>query len=114
MKKILLIVGGIILVIILAFFALIYLKGDQLATLAIEKSIPYVESNLLKNLPADVSAEDVKATFTKVADKIKSKQYDAAEAQHLLLIFKKSMDDKKIDADEAKQMLESAKKIAGE
>jgi hypothetical protein len=114
MKKILLIAGGIILAIILALFALVYLKGDQLATLAIEKSIPYVESALLKNLPADVSADDVKATFVKVADKIKSKQYDTAEAQNLLLIFKKSMDDKKVDADEVKKMLESAKKIAGE
>lgn len=114
MKKVLLIVGAILLFIIIALIALFQLKGDQLATFAIEKSIPYVETTILKNLPADVNRDDVKATFAKVAEKIKADNYDTAEAQNLLLLFKKSMDDKKVDADEVKKMLESAKKIAGE
>lgn len=114
MKKALLIVVVAIVVVILGLMALFSLKGDKLAAFAIEKSIPYVQTTVMKNLPQDVSAEEVKTYFTKLTDKIKSGKYDKAEAQQLLLTFKKSMENKKIDSEEVKKMIESVKKLAGE
>ncbi len=60
MKKFLL----AILILLIAGLAYLYLNKDKIARVAIEKSIPLIETSLLENLPADVNKEDVKEVLT--------------------------------------------------
>ncbi len=108
MKKILL----IILVLLIAGLAYIYINKDKIAQVAIEKSIPLIESSLEGNMPADVDRDEVKAVFAAVNEKVKAGKIDIMQVQGLLTDFKDAMDDKKLDEKEFHKLYDKMKKLA--
>jgi len=109
MKKILL----IILILIIAGLAYIYINKDKIAQMAVEKSIPMVESALMQNLPAGVDKDDVESLFADVTKLAKEGKIDIVKMQGLLGDFQKAMKDKKVDEAEFNKMYEELKKLAG-
>lgn len=114
MKKILLIILAVVAVLFIAVIALLYFQGDKIAALAVEKTMPFIEDSVRQNLPEEIDEQEVRDAFAKVTEKIKSGHFNKADLQKLMQTFKDSMDDKKIDAEEAKQLLAAAKKLAEE
>jgi hypothetical protein len=109
MKKFLL----IILILIIAGLAYIYINKDKIAQMAVEKSIPLVESTMMQNLPAGVDKDDVESLFADVTKLAKEGKIDIVKMQGLLGDFQKAMKDKKVDEAEFNKMYEELKKLAG-
>ncbi|MBN2356844.1 hypothetical protein JXO59_12080 [candidate division KSB1 bacterium] len=114
MKKVLLIILAVVVVLFIALIAVFYFQGDKIAALALEKTMPYIQDSVVQNLPEDLDEQQVRDTFAKVTDKIKSGDYNKADLHELMQTFKESMEDKNIDADEAEKMFKAAQKLAGE
>lgn len=109
-KKILL----AILILLVAGIAYLYVNKDKIARMAVEKSVPLIESSLLDNIPADVNKEEVKAVFAQVDAKVKQGQVDILRMQGLIVDFRDALKDQKVDSAEFHKVYEEMKKLAGE
>ncbi len=114
MKKILFTVLIIVLVVLIAAVAFFYFNRDKIARMAVEKSMPLIESTLIENLPADVDRDEVKETFEMAQKKLKNGEIDLAKVQGLFLDFRKAYEDKTIDEKEFAKLYEEVKKLAGQ
>jgi len=110
MKKFLL----AILILLIAGLAYLYLNKDKIARVAIEKSIPLIETSLLENLPADVNKEDVKEVFNRIDARVKEGKIDIMQMQTLLEKFREALKDQKVDEAEFHQVFAEIKKLAGD
>jgi hypothetical protein len=113
MKKILLAVLVIVLVLMVAVIAFFYFNRDKIAQMAVEKSMPLIESTLVENLPAGVDREEVKQVFAAAQTKLKAGQYDIGKVQNLLMDFRKAYEDKSIDDKEFNKLYDELKTLAG-
>jgi len=109
-KKILL----AILILLIAGIAYLYVNKDKIARMAVEKSVPLIESSLLDNIPADVNKEEVKEVFARVDARIKEGKIDFVQMQGLILNFRDALKDQKVDSVEFHKVYEAMKKLAGQ
>ncbi len=110
LKKILL----AILILLIAGLAYLYLNKDKIARVAIEKSLPLIETSLLENLPGDVNRDDVKAVFDRIDVKVKEGKVDIMQMQTLLENFQQALKDQKVDEEEFHKVYTEIKKLAGD
>ncbi|HNY90189.1 MAG: hypothetical protein BWY77_00510 [bacterium ADurb.Bin431] len=110
LKKILL----AILILLIAGLAYLYLNKDKIARVAIEKSLPLIETSLLENLPGDVNRDDVKAVFDRIDVKVKEGKVDIMQMQTLLENFQQALKDQKVDEEEFHKVYAEIKKLAGD
>ncbi len=103
-----------ILILLIAGLAYLYLNKDKIARVAIEKSLPLIETSLLENLPTDVNRDDVKAVFDRIDVKVKEGKVDIMQMQTLLENFQKALKDQKVDAEEFHKVYKEIKNLAGE
>ncbi len=112
MKKAFKFLGLTVLILIVVAAAYLYVNRAKLANLMIEKSLPQVESLILKELPASVSKEQVHEDFTKLVAKFQAGQIDSAEVKKIALEFKNALRDEKLDSTEAKELLEHLHRLS--
>jgi hypothetical protein len=101
-----------ILILLIAGLAYLYLNKDKIARVAIEKSIPLIESSLLENLPADVDRQEVKDLFAKVDANVKENRIDVVQMQGLIVKFRDALKDQKVDEAEFHKIYDEMKKLA--
>lgn len=114
MKNFLLILLAVIAILFIAVVVLFYFQGDKIAALAVEKTIPYIKDSIIQNLPQEVDKQQAEDAFAKLTQKIKTGNFDKVELQKMMQTFQKYMEDKKINADEAKELLQMVEKISGQ
>ncbi len=114
MKKILLTVLVIVLVLLVAAAAFIYFNRDKIAQMAIEKSMPLIESTMLEKLPESVDRAEVKKVFEIAESKLKAGEIDLNKVQGLFLDFRKAYEDKSIDEKEFAKLYDEVKQMAGQ
>ncbi|OPZ72130.1 MAG: hypothetical protein BWY83_00801 [bacterium ADurb.Bin478] len=112
MKKAFKFLGLTVLILIVVAAAYLYVNRAKLANLMIEKSLPQVESLILKELPASVSKEQVHEDFTKLAAKFQAGHIDSAEVKKIALEFKNALRDEKLDSTEAKELLDHLHRLS--
>jgi len=106
MKKAFKFLGLTVLILIVVAVAYLYVNRAKLADLMIEKSLPQVESLILKELPSSIAKEQVHEDFTKLVAKFKAGQIDSAEVKKMALEFKNALRDEKLDSTEVKALLD--------
>ncbi len=114
MKKVLLIILAVMVIFFIALIGLFYFQGDKIAALAVEKTMPYIKDSIVQSLPQDIDKQQAEEAFTKLTQKMKTGDFDKVELQKLMQTYKKSMEDNKIDAEEAKALLRMVEKLIGE
>ena len=108
LKKLLL----IILILLIAGLAYIYINKDKIAQTAIKKTIPLIETSLLESIPADMDKEEVKAVFAKIDTRVKEGKIDIIKMQGVLEKFREALKDQKVDEDEFRKVYADVKKLA--
>ena len=105
MKKILITLVILVVVIIGAGAAYVYLNKDALVQKSIEKGFASVETMVLQNLPATVTEDSVKTIFTETLAKVKSGEIAPEKLQGVFMSFRESWSDKQLDSLEVKDLV---------
>lgn len=113
MKKVLLISGIVVLVIILIGGIFIYANKSKLSGFVVEKSFGTMESMILMNLSQSIPRDSVRTVFNKAVDKVKMGKVNEIELQRVISTFQTSFSDKKLDSLEALNLFEGIKQLAG-
>ncbi|MFO7890510.1 MAG: hypothetical protein R6V04_09235 [bacterium] len=108
MKKFLLIVGIILVVLIIA--AIIYCP--KMVDFAIEKGLDTMEKPLISSLPDSSSKAEAKIIFDETLTKLKNGDIEKQKLQGLMMTFKDSFEDQKLDSLEVKKIMDELKKLS--
>ncbi len=100
MKKVLLTILGVFLVIMIVGAILVYTNKDKLTDLVVEKGFGAMKEAVIKNIPSNVSSNDVTVLFDKAVIKIKSGEFDKNKMQVIATNFQVSFQDQKFDSAE--------------
>lgn len=108
MKKFLLIVG----IILLIFIILGIIYCPKLINVAIEKGLDAMEKPILASLPDSTSKAEAKIIFDETLIKLKEGDIDKQKLQGLMMTFRDSFEDQKLDSLEASKIMDDLKKLS--
>ena len=111
MKKVLLIIGGVVVGIIIIAAVLFYLNKDKIAQKGVDMIFQSMEQMITANLPQDVAQDSVKTMISTIKSKILTKEIDMYELQNLMIHFKESMNNNELDSLEVKSLIEQMNKL---
>ncbi len=104
------IIGLILIFIIIALSVVCYVYKDELVEMGLTKMTETIVTEVKANLPEGVTAEDVDRTMDDFTKAFKEGKVDQGELQHLSSLLQQAFEDKQIDQDEGKKILEELKK----
>jgi hypothetical protein len=105
MKRILLLVAGIVGLVILVAAILLYFRRDQIASYAMGRALTSVEGRVMAELPAGLSPDSVRAEFESLHKLLQSGTVSAEEIKDLAATYYTSMKDDRLDSSEVKQLV---------
>lgn len=114
MKKVLLIIGAVILVAIIGGGIWLYSNADMIANKGIEVIFDGAQEVVLKDLPSNYGVEEVKQLFSKAKTIAIEKGFSSPELQSFAQTFQDVTADEKVDSVELEQVIENLKFIIGE
>ncbi|PKK84578.1 MAG: hypothetical protein CVT49_03115 [candidate division Zixibacteria bacterium HGW-Zixibacteria-1] len=107
-----LIVVGIIVVLVAASMVVCYVYRDDIVKIGLTKLAETVAAEAKKDLPADMTAEDVDKAVEDFQKAFDEKKIDTEEIQSLSLMFQDIMKDQVVDSTEARMFVEEIRKAA--
>ena len=111
MKRILLLVAGVIGLVILVAAILLYFNRDKIASFAMDRALTSVEGRLIAELPAGMAPDSVRAEFASLHTLLASGSVTADEIKDLAATYYGAMKDERLDSAEVRQMVEQVKKL---
>lgn len=106
-----LIVFGIIFVLVVAMMVVCYIYRDDFFELGFNKLAESVAVDAKKELPADITAEDVDMAVENLKTAFKEKKIGSEEITSLSLMFQEIMKDQKVDSSETRMFVEEIRKV---
>jgi polyhydroxyalkanoate synthesis regulator phasin len=105
-----LIIGGIIFFVVIALGVVCYVYKDQLVEMGLSKMTETIVTEVKNNLPEGMRAEEVDALMDDFKKAFKEGRIDQGEIQHISTMLQGMFEDKKIDQDEGRKLIEELKK----
>ncbi|MEW5924590.1 MAG: hypothetical protein AB1746_11440 [Candidatus Zixiibacteriota bacterium] len=106
-----LIVFGIIFVLIVASMLVCYIYRDDIFELGITKLAETVAAESKKELPSDITAEDVDKAVEDLKTAFKEKKIGSDDITSLSLMFQEIMKDQVVDSSETRQFVEEITRV---
>ena len=111
MKKVLLIIGGVVVGIIIIAAVLFYFNKDKIAQKGVDMMFQSMEQMITANLPQDVAQDSVKVMISTIKSKILTNEIDMQEFKNLMIQFNESMSNNELDSLEVKSLIEQLNKL---
>lgn len=112
MKKILIIAGVIVLVVLLIVVGLVLFKGGELLKIGVEKSLLMARSQVEKALPETYAPDKIRKEFDAVLNNVRAGQINTGNVKNLLLWMPTVLEDSKLDSMEVDSLIQRLHKIS--
>lgn len=107
---ILLIVGIILVVLVVSMSVVCYVYKDDLVEMGLNKMTDTIVTEIKTNLPEGISEAEVDKVVDEFKVAFKEGKIDQAEIQHISTLLQTALEDKEINEDEGREILETFKK----
>jgi actin-like ATPase involved in cell morphogenesis len=107
---VLLIIGIILVVIVVAMSVVCYVYKDDLVEMGLNKMTETIVTELKANLPDGISEEEVDKVVEEFKVAFKEGKIDQGEIQQISTLLQSALEDKEIDEEEGRKILETFKK----
>ena len=110
-KKVVLVIVGLFVVVIIFGGVYLYTQRHELSDRAIESSFLALETEMILNLPDDLSEDEVRRIFSEVIRKVKEKKISEEALVEFAQATQTAMKDGKLDHAEVRAILAKLKEI---
>jgi hypothetical protein len=111
MKKILLIGAAVVGLVVLLGAVLLYANRDKISSFAMDRALTKIEPQVLQSLPAAKDADEAKAGFAALHDRLRSGDVRSDEIKELAAMFYNSYKDERLDSVEVRQIVDQVQKL---
>ena len=114
MKKVLLILAGILTVVVLTGSLLLYLNRDRILAFSIERALTKVEEQVVMRLPDPREVVEAKADFVKLHGRLEEGTVSTDDVKGLAVMFYGSYREGKMDSLKAREIVGEVHRLAAE
>ena len=111
MKKIFLIVAGIVGLVVIAGATLLYINRDKIASYAMDRALTTVEGQVLQHMPDQTTVVAVKKDFATLHDRLQAGSVKVEEIKEFAAMFYNSYKDERLDSLEVRQLIDKIHKL---
>jgi hypothetical protein len=111
MKRILLLVAGIVGLVIVVAGILLYFNRDKIAGFAMDRALKSVEGHVIAELPQGLSPDSVRAEFESLHRLLQSGTVTVDEIKDLAATYYTSMKDDRLDSAEVRQLVVNVREL---
>ena len=108
-----LIIVAVLAVIIIVGIILVYMNADKIKNAGIDYTVDAATTEIQKDLPEGYTEGYVNDLMTELKTKLKDGSVSAEKIQGLAQTFQMAMEDKILDVDESRSLLEEVQKLLG-
>ena len=112
MKKVLLILAGILTILVLTGSLLLYLNRDRILAYSIDRALTKVEEQVVLRLPGSQEIGEAKADFVKLHGKLQEGTVSTEDVKSLAVMFYGSYREGKIDSVKAREIVGEVHRLA--
>jgi len=112
MKKVLLILAGVLTVAVIAASLLLYLNRDRILAYSIDRALTKVEEQVVLRLPGAREVVDARADFLKLHGRLQEGSVSTDDVKELAVMFYGSYREGKIDSLRARQIVGEVHRLA--
>jgi methionine salvage enolase-phosphatase E1 len=105
MKKIILLVAGIIGIVVLVAAILLYINRDKITNFAADRTLNYVEMQVMQHVADPHRADSVRTDFAMLHERLRAGTVKSSDVKDLAALFYTSYKNGKLDSAEVRQIL---------
>jgi hypothetical protein len=105
MKKIILLVAGIIGIVVLVAAILLYINRGKITNFAADRTLNYVEMQVMQHVADPHRADSVRTDFAMLHERLRAGTVKSSDVKDLAALFYTSYKNGKLDSAEVRQIL---------
>jgi len=114
MKKILLIIAGVVAIVVVIGAVLLYANRDKITNFATDRTLNFVEAQLMEHIPDPATEVKVKVDFRTLHERLQAGKVKSSDVKDLAALFYTSYRDEKLDSTEVRKIIDQVHKLVSE